>query len=550
MVKTLWERIDDSAGFVKVELGAESVKEAFKQAVATVGRKYLIPGFRPGRAPQAIFEARFGKDILVTEAKHHLVDRTGNEAVAEVVERRGIELESAEVDQQYLYDSPLEKGKPFHYRIRLSTQSGSAPSSDVMVPSAKKIVEACQGVSVELDPPLEVTEEDVDRVVEEFRLAHATWHSLVKGETVQAGDRVKISFVAMDDFDTEEEARRGAQSMLGLMARNVPRITIDVEGEGEVELELRPSDSGELDWEIIDEGVASRLGREGKEKILQGVDLQEKVNEAEVALRSSSEEEEELSPPRSSPEEGEEGNRLGPLQFIVGKGAMVCDLERGLLGQSVGEMDTHVLHFPKEHPAVELAGRWVAAIVDVVGADRPELPDLSDELANEVAEVETVSEWRQKIRKDLEVKRIRDYNSTLENLAVREASQRWFSEVEASSLQVDWNRLIQSGLDDLWRMFAKRLSVVGVSIREYLEVTKSGMDDLKEQLIPVAEQKARQNVFLYFLADALGFFGDEGEEEKEREETEQGMDRAVDWLLSISDHPGKIPVDGESSVGS
>ena len=55
---------------LRVELDAEAVNKAFDETTKRYASLASLPGFRPGKAPRAMIEKKFGKDIE-DEVKGH-----------------------------------------------------------------------------------------------------------------------------------------------------------------------------------------------------------------------------------------------------------------------------------------------------------------------------------------------------------------------------------------------------------------------------------------------------------------------------------------------
>jgi trigger factor len=48
---------------LKIEVPQEDVNKQFAEVYADLNRNVRVPGFRPGKAPQAMLEQRYGKDV-------------------------------------------------------------------------------------------------------------------------------------------------------------------------------------------------------------------------------------------------------------------------------------------------------------------------------------------------------------------------------------------------------------------------------------------------------------------------------------------------------
>ena len=59
-----WERIDNTKVKMEIEVEAPEVDIALARAYREVVKKINLPGFRKGKVPRRVLEARFGPEIL------------------------------------------------------------------------------------------------------------------------------------------------------------------------------------------------------------------------------------------------------------------------------------------------------------------------------------------------------------------------------------------------------------------------------------------------------------------------------------------------------
>ena len=62
------ESIEKNQAKIHVEVEEEAVARALDQAYRKVVKRAVIPGFRKGKTPRPILEARLGKEVLYEEA--------------------------------------------------------------------------------------------------------------------------------------------------------------------------------------------------------------------------------------------------------------------------------------------------------------------------------------------------------------------------------------------------------------------------------------------------------------------------------------------------
>src|SRR5690625_4474666 len=99
-----WEKQEGNEGVLTFEVSAEEFDKALDRAFKKVRKDVQIPGFRKGKIPRKLFDARFGVEALYQDA----VDIVLQPAYASAVEETGIEpIHQPEVDIEQ-----IEEGKP------------------------------------------------------------------------------------------------------------------------------------------------------------------------------------------------------------------------------------------------------------------------------------------------------------------------------------------------------------------------------------------------------------------------------------------------------
>ena len=86
-MKVTAERIPESQVVLDVELDDERVERALNQAARRLSQRFLIPGFRKGKAPRQVVERVLSVDAVFEEATERLVPQ----ALQEAIEGEGLE---------------------------------------------------------------------------------------------------------------------------------------------------------------------------------------------------------------------------------------------------------------------------------------------------------------------------------------------------------------------------------------------------------------------------------------------------------------------------
>ncbi len=107
MVK--WEKIDGNKVSLEIEVGVAQVEEALAKAYRKVVQKATVPGFRKGKVPRSVLEAKFGPEILYEEALEILIP--------EAYDRALVSTELEPLDQPQYDLVQMEKGKPMIFKV-------------------------------------------------------------------------------------------------------------------------------------------------------------------------------------------------------------------------------------------------------------------------------------------------------------------------------------------------------------------------------------------------------------------------------------------------
>ena len=101
------EKLEKNMAKLTVEVPAEQFEAALKTSFQKNKNKFSIPGFRKGKAPQAMVEKMYGVGVLYDDAIDTLLDST----YADAVKESGLEI----VSRPEIGIEQIEKGKTFIY---------------------------------------------------------------------------------------------------------------------------------------------------------------------------------------------------------------------------------------------------------------------------------------------------------------------------------------------------------------------------------------------------------------------------------------------------
>jgi trigger factor len=208
----------------------------------------------------------------------------------------------------------------------------------------------------------------------------------------------------------------------------------------------------------------------------------------------------------------------------LGRGAVVDEIESGVVGMSAGET---------REIAFELTGDEQQSVtLTVKEIKEKKLPEVDDELARSASEFETIAE----LREDIEA-RLREQIS--EEVEAQFRSDAIDALVDASKVNAS-GPLVEARTRELLRGLAQQVESRGVQLETYLAMT----GQTAEQLISRLEEEARRSVgrelVLEAAADKLGIqVSDEEVEALVREQAEL-LDENADETLERLRESGRF----------
>ncbi|UJF32035.1 trigger factor [Paenibacillus hexagrammi] len=175
-MKASWEKIEKNVGVLEVEVGAERVAEALDKAFKKVSAKVNVPGFRKGKVPRSIFEAKFGVESLYQDA----LDIILPEVYVQAVEEAGI----SPVDRPEVDVEQFAKGQVLKFKAKVTVKP------EVTLGEYK-------GLEVEA-ADANVTDEEVNEELKRLQQRHAELVVLEEGQAAN-GDVVVLDFEGFVD---------------------------------------------------------------------------------------------------------------------------------------------------------------------------------------------------------------------------------------------------------------------------------------------------------------------------------------------------------------
>ncbi|MFV7769719.1 trigger factor [Shewanella marisflavi] len=187
-----------------ISVPAEQIEKAVSDSLKNEAKRARIPGFRPGKVPVSVINKRYGKAIR-------------QEITGEVMQRNFVEAIIAE--------KLNPAGAPTFVPGETDAENFQFVATFEIYPEVE--LKGLDAIEVE-QPTAEVTDADVDAMIETLRKQHATFE-VVEREAAE-GDKAKIDFVgSIDGEEFEGGKAEDFELQLG-SGRMIPGFESGVEG--------------------------------------------------------------------------------------------------------------------------------------------------------------------------------------------------------------------------------------------------------------------------------------------------------------------------------
>ena len=187
-----------------------------------------------------------------------------------------------------------------------------------------------------------------------------------------------------------------------------------------------------------------------------------------------------------------DGGQATEYPLTLGSNTFIPGFEEQLVGAKVGDDVDVKVTFPEEYQAKELAGKEAIFKCAVKKIEAKELPELDDDFAKDVSEFDTLAEYKEHVKTNLEDKKADEAKRAKEDAAVDKAIENAQMDIPEAMIETQTRQM----LDD----FARRMQSQGLSMEQYMQFSGMTIDGLKEQVRPEAETRIKSSLVLEQIA--------------------------------------------------
>ena len=220
-----------------------------------------------------------------------------------------------------------------------------------------------------------------------------------------------------------------------------------------------------------------------------------------------------------------EGGKGTDYPLTLGSHSFIDTFEDQLVGKNVGEEVEVNVTFPEEYQAKELAGKPAMFKVTIKEIKVKELPALDDEFAQDVSEFETLAEYREDVKKNLEGRKATAIQREKEEAVVAKVVENATMEVPEPMITAEVRRMADE--------FSQRIQAQGLSLEQYFQFTGLTANKFMEDLKPQALKRIESRLVLEAVVKAENIQASEEDIEKEIADMAAMYQMEVDKLKEL-----------------
>ncbi len=174
-----------------------------------------------------------------------------------------------------------------------------------------------------------------------------------------------------------------------------------------------------------------------------------------------------------------DGGQSDSYDLKLGSKTFIDTFEEQICGHSVGDKFDVNVTFPAEYHAEDLKGKAAVFAVELKGITKSELPELNDDFAQDVSEYDTFDEYKAKEVEKLTKEKAKKAKQKKEDALIEQVIAK--AEMDVPEV------MYENRVNDLMSEYEQNMKMQGITLEAYCQFSGQSMDDLKNQIRPMAK---------------------------------------------------------------
>ena len=206
----------------------------------------------------------------------------------------------------------------------------------------------------------------------------------------------------------------------------------------------------------------------------------------------------------------EAGSEREDFVFTIGTGRNIYKFDDDIVGMKKGESKDIKKTYPADFEDKDLAGKTKKIRVTVTNLKEKKLPDLDDDLAQDVDEkFKTLGDLKKNIRERLE----HNLEHRLKDLKTNAILEKIMANTPVELPEA----MLRIQLDSQWRSFARQINMDVDKLKESVSQSEKGLEEFEQLWRPEAAKALHSRLIVETLIRDLNLTATEGDKQKEYE---------------------------------
>ena len=217
-----------------------------------------------------------------------------------------------------------------------------------------------------------------------------------------------------------------------------------------------------------------------------------------------------------------QGGTAEHQHLVIGSGSFIPGFEEQMVGMTIGEERDLNVKFPDEYHSEDLKGKDAVFHVKLHAITREELPELDDDFASDVSDVDTLAEYRADVEKKLQESA---------DAQADEATRQSLVDAVIANAEVEIPApMVEDKLNDMMQEMGWRMQQQGFSMEMYLKMLGQTEAQMRDMYRAEAKNNVKTELVLDEIIKAENIEADEADVDKMLESYASAMNQTIDQL--------------------
>ena len=235
-----------------------------------------------------------------------------------------------------------------------------------------------------------------------------------------------------------------------------------------------------------------------------------------------------------------EGGKGTDYPLTIGSGSFIPGFEEQLIGAELNkEVEVNVT-FPEDYHAKDLAGKPATFKCKIKDIKEKELPELDDEFASEVSAFDTMAEYKEDVKKTLEMKKADAAKIAKEEAVIYAVIKDAKMDIPDAMVETEQRQIIEE--------FSQRMRMQGLTMEQYMQFTGMTPQALMDQTKPQALKRIQSRLVLEAVAKAEDLKASEEDYAAEIKDMSEKYQMEEDKIKEMLGEKGKKQVEEDLAI--